>query len=48
MAVRGTGRRMPGEQRTGIWIGNQKTRRDKPDANQLRALAGLGVAWAAG
>ncbi|WP_326743440.1 MULTISPECIES: DEAD/DEAH box helicase [unclassified Streptomyces] len=34
------------EHRTGIWIGNQKARRDKLDAEQLRALAGLGVEWA--
>ncbi|MFF7648191.1 Helicase associated domain protein [Streptomyces canus] len=34
------------EHRTGIWIGNQKARRDKLDAEQLRALAGLGVQWA--
>ncbi|WP_326600893.1 hypothetical protein [Streptomyces sp. NBC_01800] len=34
------------EHRTGIWIGNQKARRGKLDAEQLRALAGLGVEWA--
>ncbi|MCX5315890.1 hypothetical protein OHA03_34750 [Streptomyces sp. NBC_00154] len=34
------------EHRTGIWIGNQKAHRDKLDAEQLRALAGLGVEWA--
>ena len=31
------------EYRTGIWIGNQKARRDKLDTAQLRALAGLGA-----
>ncbi|MEW2588132.1 hypothetical protein [Streptomyces virginiae] len=31
------------EHRTGIWIGNQKARRDKPDQSQLAALAELGV-----
>ncbi|MFE7402334.1 Helicase associated domain protein [Streptomyces sp. NPDC057557] len=35
------------EHRTGIWIGNQKARRDKLDAEQLRTLAELGVEWAA-
>ncbi|MFI1286515.1 hypothetical protein ACH4U5_38170 [Streptomyces sp. NPDC020858] len=34
------------EHRTGIWYANQKARRDKLDANQLRALAELGVDWA--
>ncbi|MFB7224513.1 helicase associated domain-containing protein [Streptomyces sp. NPDC056227] len=34
------------EHRTGIWIGNQKARRDKLDAEQLRTLAELGVQWA--
>ncbi|MFE7711404.1 hypothetical protein ACFU6I_37860 [Streptomyces sp. NPDC057486] len=34
------------EHRTGIWIGNQKARRDKLDAEQLRTLAELGVEWA--
>ncbi|MQS34585.1 DEAD/DEAH box helicase [Streptomyces katsurahamanus] len=34
------------EHRTGIWIANQKARRDRLDAEQLRALAGLGVEWA--
>ncbi|MCX4722258.1 Helicase associated domain protein [Streptomyces virginiae] len=36
------------EHRTGIWIGNQKARRDKLDQTQLTALAELGVHWAAG
>ncbi|WP_327241173.1 helicase associated domain-containing protein [Streptomyces sp. NBC_01320] len=35
------------EHRTGVWIGNQKARRDKLDAEQFRTLAGLGVEWAA-
>lgn len=34
------------EHRTGIWIGNQKTRRDRLDQAQLAALAKLGVDWA--
>ncbi|UUU44281.1 hypothetical protein [Streptomyces sp. NBC_00162] len=34
------------EHRTGIWIGNQKARRDRHDAAQLAALAELGVEWA--
>ncbi|MDX3538605.1 Helicase associated domain protein, partial [Streptomyces sp. MB09-01] len=37
-----------GPHRTGIWIGNQKARRDKLDQAQLSALAELGVEWAAG
>ncbi|MCX4960027.1 DEAD/DEAH box helicase [Streptomyces virginiae] len=36
------------EHRTGIWIGNQKARRDRLHPDQLRALADLGVDWAAG
>nr|WP_053703347.1 helicase associated domain-containing protein [Streptomyces sp. WM6368] len=36
------------EHRVGIWIGNQKARRDKLDRAQLAALAELGVEWAAG
>ncbi|MFE1878046.1 Helicase associated domain protein [Streptomyces sp. NPDC059496] len=36
------------EHRTGIWIGNQKARRDRLDAAQLAALADLGIDWAAG
>ncbi|MFE9468744.1 Helicase associated domain protein [Streptomyces virginiae] len=35
------------EHRVGIWIGNQKARRDKLDTGQLAALADLGVEWAA-
>ncbi|MFF4323713.1 hypothetical protein [Streptomyces sp. NPDC001568] len=34
------------EHRTGIWIGNQKARRDKLDAEQLAALTALGIDWA--
>ncbi|MFD4914725.1 Helicase associated domain protein [Streptomyces virginiae] len=34
------------EHRTGIWIGNQKARRDRLDAAQLAALADLGIDWA--
>lgn len=34
------------QHRTGIWIANQKTRRDKLHPDQLRALAALGVEWA--
>ncbi|MFG2291705.1 Helicase associated domain protein [Streptomyces sp. NPDC048603] len=32
--------------RTGVWIANQKQRRDRLDDAQLRALVGLGVDWA--
>ncbi|MFJ3914108.1 DEAD/DEAH box helicase [Streptomyces vinaceus] len=32
--------------RTGVWLANQKQRRDRLDAAQLEALAGLGVDWA--
>ncbi|MFG2623003.1 Helicase associated domain protein [Streptomyces sp. NPDC048507] len=35
-----------GEHRTGVWIVNQKQRRDRLDTGQLAALAGLGVPWA--
>ncbi|WP_404962708.1 Helicase associated domain protein [Streptomyces sp. 147326] len=35
-----------GPHRVGIWIGNQKARRDKLDPAQLAALADLGVDWA--
>ncbi|MFE3762500.1 helicase associated domain-containing protein [Streptomyces sp. NPDC059104] len=35
-----------GEHRTGVWLANQKQRRDRLDAAQLAALAGLGVDWA--
>ncbi|MFJ6784809.1 Helicase associated domain protein [Streptomyces yangpuensis] len=34
------------EHRVGIWIGNQKARRNKLDPAQLAALAELGVDWA--
>ncbi|MFJ3861513.1 Helicase associated domain protein [Streptomyces sp. NPDC090085] len=34
------------EHRVGIWIGNQKARRDKLAPTQLTALAELGVDWA--
>ncbi|MEV7525846.1 helicase associated domain-containing protein [Streptomyces sp. NPDC091371] len=32
--------------RTGVWIVNQKQRRDRLDTGQLAALAALGVEWA--
>ncbi|WP_327135429.1 Helicase associated domain protein [Streptomyces sp. NBC_01343] len=32
--------------RTGVWIANQKQRRDRLDTDQLAALAALGVDWA--
>ncbi|MEV7616572.1 helicase associated domain-containing protein [Streptomyces sp. NPDC089799] len=35
-----------GEHRTGVWIVNQKQRRDRLDAGQLAQLADLGVEWA--
>ncbi|GGT44007.1 helicase [Streptomyces kurssanovii] len=34
------------EHRTGIWIGNQKARRDRLDTTQLATLAELGIDWA--
>ncbi|WP_406359423.1 Helicase associated domain protein [Streptomyces sp. NBC_01544] len=34
------------EHRTGIWIGNQKARRDKLNEQQLAQLAELGIGWA--
>ncbi|MFE3585674.1 DEAD/DEAH box helicase [Streptomyces vinaceus] len=34
------------EHRTGVWLANQKQRRDRLDAAQLVALAHLGVEWA--
>ncbi|MFF1498169.1 hypothetical protein [Streptomyces sp. NPDC058304] len=42
------GRQAPrwNQHRTGIWIGNQKARRDRLDAAQRAALAELGVGWA--
>ncbi|MBT2407692.1 MULTISPECIES: DEAD/DEAH box helicase [unclassified Streptomyces] len=33
------------EHRTGVWIMNQKTRRNRLNADQLAALAELGVGW---
>ncbi|MFF4646536.1 hypothetical protein [Streptomyces sp. NPDC001389] len=33
--------------RTGVWLANQRQRRDRLDTGQLEALAGLGVQWAA-
>ncbi|MEU9421118.1 helicase associated domain-containing protein, partial [Streptomyces sp. NPDC048272] len=35
-----------GEHHTGIWISNQKQRRDKLNPTQLTALAQLGIHWA--
>ncbi|MEU9165807.1 Helicase associated domain protein [Streptomyces sp. NPDC048424] len=35
-----------GPHRVGIWLGNQKARRDRLDQAQLAALAELGVHWA--
>ncbi|WP_030852868.1 DEAD/DEAH box helicase [Streptomyces sp. NRRL F-4474] len=35
-----------GPHRVGIWVGNQKTRRDRLDQAQLAALAELGIDWA--
>ncbi|MEV7594089.1 Helicase associated domain protein [Streptomyces sp. NPDC089922] len=32
--------------RTGVWLANQRQRRDRLDQAQLAALAGLGVQWA--
>uniref|UniRef100_UPI002F907B29 helicase associated domain-containing protein n=1 Tax=Streptomyces virginiae TaxID=1961 RepID=UPI002F907B29 len=47
MPGRGAVEELPdGPHRVGIWIGNQKTRRDRLDATQLAALAELGVDWA--
>ncbi|MFE1558134.1 Helicase associated domain protein [Streptomyces sp. NPDC058734] len=34
------------EHRTGVWLANQRQRRDHLDAAQLRALAELGMEWA--
>ncbi|WP_279346815.1 hypothetical protein [Streptomyces sp. AP-93] len=34
------------EHRTGVWIANQKARRDRLGADQLRALAEMGLDWA--
>ncbi|MFB7170661.1 Helicase associated domain protein [Streptomyces sp. NPDC056254] len=47
MPGRGAIEQLPdGPHRVGIWIGNQKARRDRLDAAQLAALADLGVDWA--
>ncbi|MCY0939722.1 helicase associated domain-containing protein [Streptomyces sp. H34-S4] len=48
MPGRGHVERLPdgGEHRTGVWIANQKPRRDRLDREQLAALADLGVDWA--
>lgn len=35
-----------GEHRTGVWLVNQKQRRNRLNPGQLTALAGLGVDWA--
>ncbi|NXY99062.1 Helicase associated domain protein [Streptomyces sp. BR123] len=34
-----------GPHRTGVWLANQKQRRDRLDAGQLAALADLGIDW---
>ncbi|MET9694690.1 hypothetical protein ABZY81_40905 [Streptomyces sp. NPDC006514] len=34
--------------RVGVWLANQKQRRDRLDQAQRAALAELGVGWAAG
>ncbi len=31
----------------GVWLSNTRARRDRLDTDQLTALAGLGVEWAA-
>nr|WP_280919118.1 helicase associated domain-containing protein [Streptomyces sp. SPB4] len=36
-----------GPHRTGVWLANQRQRRDRLDTGQLAALADLGVDWAA-
>ncbi|MFE9934599.1 helicase associated domain-containing protein [Streptomyces sp. NPDC005533] len=48
MPGRGVVERLPDgtQHRVGIWISNQKARRDKLDQAQLHALADLGVQWA--
>ncbi|MFG2339574.1 Helicase associated domain protein [Streptomyces yangpuensis] len=47
MPGRGAVEELPdGPHRVGIWIGNQKTRRDRLDQAQLAALAELGIHWA--
>ncbi|WP_350206582.1 Helicase associated domain protein [Streptomyces sp. 2P-4] len=35
------------EHRTGVWLANQRQRRDRLSAEQLQALAHLGIDWAA-
>ncbi|MER6251969.1 Helicase associated domain protein [Streptomyces sp. NPDC001584] len=48
MPGRGAVEQLPdGPHRVGIWVGNQKARRDRLDQAQLAALADLGVDWAA-
>ncbi|RSS40771.1 hypothetical protein EF912_32040 [Streptomyces sp. WAC07061] len=34
------------EHRTGVWVANQRQRRDRLTAQQLEALAALGHEWA--
>ncbi|MCP3757034.1 helicase associated domain-containing protein [Streptomyces sp. TBY4] len=34
------------QHRTGVWIANQKARRDQLDTAQLHALAEMGLDWA--
>ncbi|MFD4903499.1 Helicase associated domain protein, partial [Streptomyces sp. NPDC058411] len=47
MPGRGALEELPdGPHRIGIWVGNQKARRNRLDATQLGALAQLGVDWA--
>ncbi|MFJ9551830.1 DEAD/DEAH box helicase [Streptomyces erythrochromogenes] len=47
MPGRGAVEELPdGPHRVGIWIGNQKARRNRLDQAQLAALADLGVDWA--
>ncbi|MFF3727753.1 Helicase associated domain protein [Streptomyces erythrochromogenes] len=47
MPGRGAVEELPdGPHRVGIWVGNQKARRNRLDATQLAALAELGVDWA--
>jgi hypothetical protein len=40
------GQEQPMEHRLGVWLTNTKARRDKLTADQLAALAELGVEWA--
>ncbi|MFE6839999.1 Helicase associated domain protein [Streptomyces sp. NPDC057705] len=47
MPGRGAVEQLPdGPHRVGIWVGNQKARRNRLDQAQLAALADLGVDWA--